>query len=185
MLNCIVIFVSKWKFLRGKRRVSKTKMFTLIFRRYLVKIDPNKLSRWFRYIDRKAPERRSNITLARPNGFPILKPKPSFITKASFYEPFDRTKLAKLALEYKSNKFKKEIYSKCDYKCQRCQNNLLDSNLVPEIHHKLPVYLGGSNKKSNLVLVCQPCHKFIHKVLIQKNNDEIQSLVASGLLILN
>jgi 5-methylcytosine-specific restriction endonuclease McrA len=184
MLNCIGRIVTKWKFLRKKRRVSKTKMYTLIYRRYLVKLDPNKQSRWFRYIDRKAPDRRSNIILARPNGFPIVKPKPNFIPKASYYEPFDRTKLTQLALEYKSNKFKKEIYSKSDYKCQRCQNTLLDSNLVPEIHHKFPIYLGGSNKKSNLVLVCQPCHKFIHRVLVQKNNDEIQTLVASGLLIL-
>lgn len=124
MLNSIIKFVSKWKFLRKKRRVRKTKMYTLIFRRYLVKLDLLKSSRWFRYIDPKGPERKKNLVVARPNGFPLLKPKPSFIPKASFYDLSDRTKLAKLALEYKNNKFKSDIYEKSEYKCQRCQNNL-------------------------------------------------------------
>jgi 5-methylcytosine-specific restriction endonuclease McrA len=32
-----------------------------------------------------------------------------------------------------------------------------------EIHHKKPVIDGGTNDISNLILLCIPCHKAIHK----------------------
>lgn len=42
--------------------------------------------------------------------------------------------------------------------CEYCGKN---TNL--HIHHKIPVYLGGTNTLGNFEIVCRTCHAEIHK----------------------
>lgn len=47
-----------------------------------------------------------------------------------------------------------------NYKCVRCNDveNLL-------VHHVLPISLGGNNEYSNLITLCNPCHKKAHDII--------------------
>jgi len=40
--------------------------------------------------------------------------------------------------------------------CQKCKQELIGR---PEIHHRVAVCDGGSNKRNNLIAVCKKCHK--------------------------
>ncbi len=37
--------------------------------------------------------------------------------------------------------------------------------LGEEIHHVIPTALGGSNRLDNLVLLCNPCHRAVHRLV--------------------
>lgn len=39
-----------------------------------------------------------------------------------------------------------------------------DFKSILQIHHIKPVSLGGTNKKSNLIILCPNCHKIIHAI---------------------
>jgi 5-methylcytosine-specific restriction protein A len=45
--------------------------------------------------------------------------------------------------------------------CERCEKN---GRLTPaeEVHHILPISLGGTHEKSNLMSLCKSCHNKIH-----------------------
>jgi len=45
-------------------------------------------------------------------------------------------------------------------KCQMCGMKKKDK--LHEIHHIIPISQGGSNKRSNLKVLCEKCHKEIH-----------------------
>lgn len=42
----------------------------------------------------------------------------------------------------------------------RCEECLSVTDL--QLHHKIPLGSGGSNKKENLQVLCRPCHKIKH-----------------------
>lgn len=42
--------------------------------------------------------------------------------------------------------------------CELCQRDYLPLN----VHHRIPVALGGSDKMSNLIVVCERCHALLH-----------------------
>lgn len=44
-------------------------------------------------------------------------------------------------------------------KCSYCHKKF--SGQIPEIHHKVPVRLGGTNDINNLMAVCTHCHKIL------------------------
>lgn len=54
-----------------------------------------------------------------------------------------------------SSKMKKIVASGQQWKCLHC-HNMLDATY--EIDHKLPLYKGGTNDRSNLQALCRNCH---------------------------
>jgi 5-methylcytosine-specific restriction endonuclease McrA len=46
-------------------------------------------------------------------------------------------------------------------KCEVCGVKL--GRFEGDIHHKIPIIMGGTNRFSNLMLVCENCHKKIHE----------------------
>ncbi len=41
-----------------------------------------------------------------------------------------------------------------DYTCQICGKKVAK----PDVHHKIPLRLDGTNEESNLITLCRPCH---------------------------
>lgn len=73
---------------------------------------------------------------------------------------------------YEQNKrqgrlLEKELYHKLKSKrqCERCKKNF-DTPL--EIHHKIPLSRGGTNKKGNLMVLCKECHIIVDNKVIWK-----------------
>lgn len=50
-----------------------------------------------------------------------------------------------------------EVYKRFDGKCCNCKST---ENLV--IHHAVPISRGGSDEITNLVLICDRCHRAFH-----------------------
>jgi len=55
----------------------------------------------------------------------------------------------------------------CYYWDERENRYLLDYEKTDlreiEIHHKKPIYLGGNDEETNLIVLCKSCHKKEHK----------------------
>ena len=61
-----------------------------------------------------------------------------------------------------------------DSRCEICG---FDFYKVLQIHHVVPISLGGSNDNDNIICVCPNCHKMLHYAYgVVKNNDECADL---------
>lgn len=58
-----------------------------------------------------------------------------------------------------------------DIYCCLCGNNGKD------VHHKVPYFMTGNNAEDNLVLLCKPCHRQVHK-MIRKGKELGYNLVS-------
>lgn len=56
---------------------------------------------------------------------------------------------------------KNKIKNRDKNKCRKCKKDLTNEKWV--IHHKIKVIDGGNNDPSNLITLCVPCHKLIHR----------------------
>lgn len=54
--------------------------------------------------------------------------------------------------------------------CQKCQTSL-DANVL-QVHHIVPVSNGGTDDKSNLILLCHKCHTEVHQYGYEYYVDE-------------
>lgn len=59
--------------------------------------------------------------------------------------------------KYYSKELLEEVYKRYDSKCCNCGST---DNL--DIHHIVPLSCGGTDRATNLVLVCQRCHQGLH-----------------------
>lgn len=61
------------------------------------------------------------------------------------------------------NVLRKAVYRRDDYRCQGCnaQGGKHGSNEL-HAHHIVPLSMGGSNMKSNLITLCDKCHARVH-----------------------
>lgn len=57
---------------------------------------------------------------------------------------------------------RKAVLVRDDNTCQCCGLHGQEYNDVFDIHHKVEVYLGGSDDINNLITVCTVCHRLIH-----------------------
>lgn len=91
-----------------------------------------------------------------------------FITPGNVHKAF-------LALEYFTNIWRLEAYKgrlpdddwqvlrkivlrRDKFQCCNCE----DRNDTLDVHHVVPISVGGSNRLTNLKLVCRTCHEHIH-----------------------
>ena len=63
-----------------------------------------------------------------------------------------------------STERKTKIMDRDGWKCYICG----DKSCALEVHHVVPVFLGGSNDDTNLVSLCHGCHLAIHREDIEK-----------------
>lgn len=57
---------------------------------------------------------------------------------------------------------RKHVYERDDHKCQNCGRHGPRNNLELHAHHIVPKSKGGTHLTSNLVTLCEQCHKSIH-----------------------
>ena len=58
-----------------------------------------------------------------------------------------------------------------DY-CEMCgrEHGSLGKNEKLESHHKIPIQVGGEDVKSNILILCSPCHTMAHYLRTYLNN---------------
>ncbi|MCF7910840.1 HNH endonuclease [Candidatus Pacearchaeota archaeon] len=71
------------------------------------------------------------------------------------------------------------IRSRDNYTCQICNKKCLDYN---EVHHIVWRRHGGSDKPDNLILLCESCHKKVHKNLVKCLSIKNKTLKQASLL---
>lgn len=69
------------------------------------------------------------------------------------------------------------IHQKDNFECQKCGEHF--SDITPagaeltyhwgEVHHIIPLFKGGIDHYSNMILLCNKCHKKIHKKIRMNN----------------
>lgn len=59
--------------------------------------------------------------------------------------------------EFRRPTFRSEMFSKHGNRCFNC-----GSDLYVELHHVVPLFLGGTNRDTNIVPLCYQCHKKAH-----------------------
>ncbi len=72
-----------------------------------------------------------------------------------------------------TNSVRREIHKRFDFTCQKCGKMFYQTHpsgvMVPlfagEVHHIIPIEVGGPDEWDNLTLVCPKCHKDIHKTI--------------------
>lgn len=50
--------------------------------------------------------------------------------------------------------------------CQQCEANHV-VRVAVEVHHRLPLSKGGSHDRSNLVPLCEDCHRELHREKVE------------------
>ena len=65
------------------------------------------------------------------------------------------------------NRLRHYIFKRDHYICQICGRKCdsLTKSRRPHCHHIIPISEGGSSHPSNLITVCERCHKLIHNKL--------------------
>ena len=61
---------------------------------------------------------------------------------------------------YRGRLLKEKLASKRGGVCEQCQS---DNYAILQVHHKVERYIGGSDKLSNLELLCPNCHATHHQ----------------------
>ena len=99
--------------------------------------------------------------------------------RSGYYEHLERKIKSNL-----TEKLQKGLIEKSRGCCSNCGTLLIEDtfNAGYEIHHIRPREFGGSNDKSNLTLLCKPCHKYITGVQKSRNLNEAMLLKNKGVL---
>jgi predicted HNH restriction endonuclease len=69
---------------------------------------------------------------------------------------------------------KRELERTVGWKCELCGKKL---TVKPDIHHITPKAEGGSDRNSNLLVLCPNCHRLVHTEKISKS--ELKRVIAA------
>lgn len=69
--------------------------------------------------------------------------------------------------EYHHKDIRAEIFKRCDYKCVNCGS---EDYLI--MHHIVPLGRGGKDVPSNIVLLCNECHRKVHGISLYELSKE-------------
>lgn len=72
-------------------------------------------------------------------------------------EKTNSEEVKKLRLESNRISFKRNLEKEIENKCANC-----GSEVSLEHHHIVPISIGGTNRKTNIVLLCHRCHELAH-----------------------
>lgn len=71
----------------------------------------------------------------------------------------------KCVREKVSRELRREVLEKNSHKCYCCNMRDREKGKRLELHHIVPVSLGGKTEENNLLPLCFNCHKSVHKVI--------------------
>ncbi|MDY6817719.1 MAG: HNH endonuclease [Halobacteriales archaeon] len=58
---------------------------------------------------------------------------------------------------------RRHVYQRDEYTCQNCRRRGgPNGDLELHCHHIVPKGRGGSHRTSNLITLCEPCHRAVH-----------------------
>ncbi|NLE27797.1 MAG: hypothetical protein GX625_21165 [Clostridiaceae bacterium] len=120
------------------------------------------------------------------NKFLEIKKRDSLILKDmlnSFSQ--ELTSLYDLFLEYPPDweNRRSQVIAR-DRICQQCSKQVKRRNKM-HIHHVVPRSKGGTNRLDNLVLLCEKCHKKIHKNIPFEGDSFEPVALAANILLIN
>jgi len=83
-----------------------------------------------------------------------------FLAGGAFILHKNEDKEKKIAIEYPADwdEIRKRILERDSFTCCNCQA----TNTILHVHHVVPLTRGGTSIDSNLITLCEDCHKFIH-----------------------
>lgn len=79
-------------------------------------------------------------------------------------EKVDSETIIRLRRESNRISFKRNLESKTENKCANC-----GSEISLEYHHIVPISIGGTNRLTNIVVLCHHCHQLAHGAKNIKN----------------
>ena len=80
-----------------------------------------------------------------------------------------RKNIPKKAMRNNIQNNREQILLEFNNKCVACN---LEIKEILEVHHLLPVSMGGNNELYNLAVLCPNCHRILHLWLDQKGGDK-------------
>lgn len=175
--------ISRKKGFHTKRHPKLKQIYTYIQRKFrkTIKTKHSRLKWWGTVIQDETRRRRKLLYLTCPMAQKLLRNKPMHRPGLNYFHPEDRERLIEVSINYKQA-LKKEVLKRDKYCCKSCGIFLLDSGLKAEMHHKLPVSLGGLTTVSNIITLCSDCHKEIHKAMVTKDQQTIDIYKMRGIL---
>jgi RNA-directed DNA polymerase len=179
--------IAKSKKYRNKRKPKRRRIYRTIIRRYKgIHVVGKSKMKWFIFRDPRAPKRRRTIPLVNPLQLRLSKHVPLFKQGLNYFHPIDRTALININLSYQTG-FRREVFKKSKWTCKCCNVCLIGSGLQADIHHILPIYLGGKNDLKNTTVLCKPCHIKVHSLSLNINpnkapSPELQELLDADII---
>lgn len=99
---------------------------------------------------------------------------PSILPGVSAFHPDDRILLLEKSIHWQVG-LRNTLLKKSKGTCQSCGTHLTDGSPF-EIHHVIPLSQGGTNKLSNLLILCKECHRDITNKSSTKDTSKLKIL---------
>nr|ALO21699.1 putative HNH endonuclease [Stephanosphaera pluvialis] len=116
--------------------------------------------------------------------FPIIYIRKRIPSQLNYYDLNDRAIIHKFQLDMSPGR-RSKLLAASEFRCRLCGCDLTDSNY--EIHHILPIALGGKDLDKNLAPLCRtPCHRNVTAAVrgLPFSLDECEIYIDKGVLIL-
>lgn len=159
----------------NKQKVNKKYIYRVISLKYLKIIPYHGDHKMLWYSIRQKKHRKKRFILFSPIIFKLINQKKN-LTKMglNFYNQKDITEIQKINLNYKYGTRAEVLKSNFKkYNSLTCESCNEEFNTIGkyEFHHKTPVEFGGKTIKSNLKLLCKPCHNLISTAVASRKLD--------------
>lgn len=163
------------KFAVGKK-TDDTALYQFMWQKYLIKVGKSRY--WgIQLTPRTTRHNDQSFQLLDLGTVPVATPK--IIEGLSAYHPDDQPKLLRKAVEWQWG-IRGQLLHKSKGLCQCCGTILIDQK--SELHHYVPLVLGGSNHPNNLRVLCIHCHKDIPRKFTDPPSEKVLYYIDIGLL---
>eukprot|EP00798_Chlamydomonas_sp_ICE-L_P008006 gene8006-1235_t len=163
------------KFAVGKK-TDDTALYQFMWQKYLIKVGKSRY--WgIQLTPRTTRHNDQSFQLLDFGTVPVATPK--IIEGLSAYHPDDQPKLLRKAVEWQWG-IRGQLLHKSKGLCQCCGTILIDQK--SELHHYVPLVLGGSNHPNNLRVLCIHCHKDIPRKFTDPPSEKVLYYIDIGLL---
>lgn len=181
--------VRRLRFKRGMRRsngrLDKKRMSSYISRIYQgIWHYRGSHMKWFML---KGPKtiRRKVYALYAPQAVRVnTGRKQYYLPGMSSCKASDWEKIVHINMNYRPT-YRFRVLKRSNGHCAKCDVGILNTGLAYDLHHILPVSLGGKSNISNLVPLCKDCHYRISSAMSRKDEMVIAEYESQGLINLN
>lgn len=192
-------FIKKYKrypsFKRKSQRHFKRKLSSFVWNKHLSNF-PQSSTKWWKINpkDQRPTSRKKNpkgLFLVYPKKIKIIYPlliyanpdKTSPALGLNAFHPLDRIILETKALGWRRG-VQYAALRKTNGRCALCDCTLIDCTpeTIFELHHCLPIFLGGKYNVPNLLPLCKICHYSVSKAVKTRDLETIINLEQKGVL---